>query len=87
MKQYSTREPRLQAVKNDKDKQKTINLYCDLDTGEAVEALQDEKYPWRQKKQKTIAVADLYRAGHDDKYADRAMSCSTWLQYLANLAR
>lgn len=75
----------MQAVKNDKDKQKTINLYCDLDTGEAVEALQDEKYPWRQKKQKTIAVADLYRAGHDDKYADRAMSCSTWLQYLANL--
>lgn len=78
----------MQAVddgKSNKNQQSATSLYCDLDTGEAVEALRDEKYPWRQKKQKTIAVADLYRAGHDDKYADRAMSCSTWLQYLANL--
>lgn len=88
MGQYNTGEPRLQAVnavKKDKDQQSTTSLYCDIDTGEAVPGLNDPKYPWRQKKQKTIAVADLYRVGHDDKYADRAMSCSTWLQYLANL--
>jgi len=60
-------------------------LYMDPHTGEAVPALHDEQYDWRRKKQKTIAVADLYRAGHDDQYADRAMSCATWLQYLANL--
>ena len=63
----------------------TDGLYQDPRTGEAVPALKDDKYPWRQKKQKTVAVADLYRAGHDDKYADRAMSCATWLQYLADL--
>lgn len=78
----------MQAVldgKDNKNQQSTTRLYCDLDTGEAVEALHDNKYPWREKKQRTVEVAGLYRLGHDDKYADRAMSCSTWLQYLANL--
>lgn len=63
----------------------TDGLYQDPRTGEAVEALKDDKYPWREKKKKTVALATLYRVGQDDQYADRAMSCSTWLQYLATM--
>lgn len=51
MRQYNTAEPRLQAVntvKNDKEQQKATRIYCDLDTGKAVEGLRDEKFPWRQ---------------------------------------
>lgn len=63
----------------------TDGLYQDPRTGEAVPALKDDKYAWRVKKKKTVAVASLYRAGKDDRYADRALSCATWLQYLSDL--
>lgn len=86
MRQYNTAEPRLQAVntvKNDKEQQKATRIYCDLDTGEAVEGLRDEKFPWRQRKQRTLELATLYRTAKLDDKADKVVSCSTWLQYLA----
>ena len=54
--------------------------------GHDVPALRDSKYEWRQKKQKTLAVATLYRATDDHQHADRVVSCATWLQYLADQA-
>lgn len=78
-------EPRLQAVKTDKEQQKTINLYCDLDTGEAKEGLLDPKFPWRELKRLTRQLATLFRAMGRDDLADKALSCCTWLQYLATL--
>ena len=86
MGQYNTAEPRLQAVntvKNNKEQQKATRIYCDLDTGEAVEGLRDEKFPWRQRKQRTMELATLYRTAKMDDKADKAVRCSTWLQYLA----
>lgn len=83
MRQYTMNEPRLQAVKTDKEQQKTINLYCDLDTGEAKEGLLDPKFPWAKLKQLTRDLATLFRVLGRDDLADKALSCCTWLQYLA----
>lgn len=86
MGQYNTAEPRLQAVntvKNNKEQQKATRIYCDLDTGEAVEGLRDDKFPWRQRKQRTMELATLYRTAKLPDKADKVVSCSTWLQYLA----
>lgn len=86
MRQYTTNEPRLQAVdvgKNNKNKQSSTKLYCDLDTGEAVEALVDGKFPWAELKRRTRELATLFRAMGRDDLADKALSCCTWLQYLA----
>lgn len=81
---YITREHRLQAVRTTKSDGKSDDYYVDLDTGERVERLIDEKFAWRDKKQGTLRLADTYKAGQLDEYADRAKSCSTWLQYLSN---
>lgn len=86
MGKYNTSEPRLQAVntvKNNKEQQTSTRLYCDLDTGEAVEGLRDDKFPWRQRKQRTMELATLYRTAKLGDKADKVVSCSTWLQYLA----
>jgi len=86
MRKYNTDQPRLQEVgycKDNKNKQSSTRLYCDLDTGEAVEGLRDEKFPWRQRKQRTLELATLYRTAKLDDKADKVVSCSTWLQYLA----
>lgn len=78
MADYIMGEARLQEVKySDK------TIYVDTDTGEIVESLKDDKFPWRKRKQGTLSLADAYRGGEYDKYADRAVSCSTWLEYLA----
>lgn len=86
MAKYNTDDRDLQAVntvKNDKHQQTATRIYCDLDTGEAVEGLVDSKFPWRQRKQRTLELATLYRAAQLGGKADKVVSCSTWLQYLA----
>lgn len=86
MSKYNTDGRRLQAVtdsKNYKNQQTATRLYYDPDTGEAVEGLVDGRFPWRQRKQRTLELATLYRAAQLDGKADKVVSCSTWLQYLA----
>lgn len=58
-------------------------LYVDTATGEAVEALQDSKFSWREKKRDALRLADVYREGSFDDKADKVHWCGTWLQYLA----
>lgn len=84
MPDYITAESKLQAVKYTDSTGKSREFYMDPATGEAVEQLQDEKFSWRTKKRETLVLADTYTAGKLDKYADRARSCSTWLEYLSN---
>lgn len=50
-----------------------------------VEVLQDEKYPWVDRKKKTLQLADIYRNAGYDAYADRAKSCACRLTYNAML--
>lgn len=51
--------------------------------GEVV-TLQDERFPWAERKVKTVKLAKLYeKAGYPD-YSLRAATCSTWLQYLVS---
>lgn len=85
MSDYSTHEKELQVFKATNSAGKSEEIYIDTATGEAVERLQDEKFPWRQRKRGTLLLADRYKAGQLDKYADRALSCSTWLEYLATI--
>lgn len=78
MADYITAAPELQEVKlGDK------TIYVDAASGGVVEALQDSQFPWRARKKGTLRLADVYQAGALDKYAERARSCSTWLEYLA----
>lgn len=57
----------------------------DNTTGEFLgEVLRDEKFPWKERKLKTLTLADIYNAAGFPDYADRAKNCSTWLQYLAD---
>ncbi len=47
----------------------------------ASEVLQDERFNWRDRKVKTVTLAELYdKAGYPD-YSERARTCATWLQY------
>lgn len=52
-------------------------------TGNFLEILQDDKYPWRERKVKTLRLADVYEAAGMPDYALRARTCSTWLEYFA----
>lgn len=61
-----------------------LQVLADKNTGEFLgEILRDEKYPWRGRKIKTLRLADIYEAAGNPKYAERARTCSTWLEYLA----
>lgn len=47
----------------------------------ASETLEDERFAWRDRKVKTVRLAELYdKAGYPD-YSERARTCATWLQY------
>lgn len=61
-----------------------VEYHVDPDTGEPLEPLRDEKFPWTVRKRKTLALADCYKAGGDGKRADRSVGCSTWLEFLSN---
>lgn len=49
----------------------------------AGERLKDNRYPWRERKMKTLKLAELYELAGWPDYAERAKTCATWLQYLA----
>lgn len=84
MSDYSIQSATLQVVKITNSDGTSTNYYIDPATGEQVERLTDEKFAWREKKRGTLALADTYRAGKLDRYADRATTCATWLEYLSN---
>ena len=83
MKEYTTSGPKTQEGKTNKRQQSTTKiLWADPDTGEAIELepLRDDKFPWQQRKQRTLDLATLYRTAQLPDKADKVVSCSTWLQ-------
>lgn len=53
------------------------------DTGELV-SLEDGRFPWRERKAKTMRLSGLYDlAGYPD-YGFRAATCATWVQFLVS---
>ena len=48
--------------------------------GEVV-TLQDDRFPWTERKVKTVKLAKLYDKAGYPEYSLRAATCSTWLQY------
>lgn len=57
------------------------NLQVLVNPNGEVETLQDDRFPWAERKVKTVKLAKLYRkAGYPD-YSQKAATCSTWLQY------
>lgn len=86
MNKYITDAPGKQEGKTNKRQQTTIKILCaDPETGEAVELepLRDDKFPWRERKLRGLDLATLYRTAQLPDKADKVVSCSTWLQYLA----
>lgn len=85
MSKYSIDERKLQAVKcTDLQGESNENYnYVDRETGEIIQRLNDDKFDWRERKKQTLVLADLYKGKQSD-YAVRALSCSTWLEYLSN---
>lgn len=47
----------------------------------ADEVLQDERFGWRERKVKTVFLADLYQKAGYTEYAERARTCATWVQF------
>lgn len=83
MSYYSTGAADLQAVKTTNSDGISIEIYVDRASGKQVPRLDDPRFPWRERKKKTLGLADVYRDGKLGKYADRATVCATWLEYLA----
>lgn len=52
-------------------------------TQEAIlgERLVDDRFPWVGRKVKTVKLAELYDLAGCPKYAERARTCATWLEY------
>ena len=47
----------------------------------AAEVLGDERFAWRDRKVKTVRLAELYDQAGYPEYSERARTCCTWLQY------
>lgn len=47
----------------------------------AAEVLEDGRFSWRDKKVKTVRLAELYEKAGYQEYSERARTCATWLQY------
>lgn len=58
--------------------------YLDIATGEVVTPLRDSKFAWRERKRATLRLAAAYSEGYDDDRAERARTCSTWMEYYAD---
>lgn len=84
MPDYSTDGGKLQVVVLADSTGKPMEYHVDPDTGEPLEPLRDDKFPWRMRKKRTLALADCYKAGGDGKRAGKSLGCSTWLQYLVD---
>ena len=46
-----------------------------------VMTLQDDRFPWAERKVKTVRLAKLYQKAGYPEYSQKAATCSTWLQY------
>lgn len=46
-----------------------------------VEVLEDKKFAWKERKMGTLKLSEIYSAAGLWKYAERAKTCATWLQY------
>lgn len=46
-----------------------------------IETLEDERFAWRERKVKTVRLAELYGKAGYPEYSERARTCATWLQY------
>lgn len=49
-----------------------------------IETLEDDRFPWVERKVKTLKLATLYGKAQYTKYAERARTCATWLKYGIN---
>lgn len=58
--------------------------YVDGDTGAVVPGLHDERFQWRTRKRQTLRLADLYKLAGYAAQRDKAVACSTSLEYIAN---
>jgi len=47
----------------------------------AAEVLEDKRFDWRDRKVKTVTLAELYGKAGYPEYSERARTCATWLQY------
>jgi len=63
--------------------QSAKDIYVDTSTGQVVEELEDDKFPWKERKKGTLRLADAYEDGKMIGHSERAKTCSTWLEYLA----
>lgn len=92
MRQCTTRQADLQEVKFDKVQVAAVSgpvdlpkRYMDGDTGELVPGLHDERFQWRTRKRETLRLADLYKLAGYMSQRNKAVSCSTSLEYVANV--
>ena len=46
-----------------------------------VETLSDERFAWRERKVKTVRLAELYEKAGYSEYSERARTCCTWTQF------
>lgn len=46
-----------------------------------VMTLQDDRFPWAERKVKTVKLAKLYQKAGYSEYSQKVAVCSTWLQY------
>lgn len=51
--------------------------------GNSPELLIDNRFPWTKRKKQTLRLADIYKAAGYGRYAEKARSCSTHLEYYA----
>lgn len=49
------------------------------------EFLEDERFAWRERKVKTVRLAELYGKAGFLEYSERARTCATWLQYKVSM--
>ena len=73
MSYYSTGAADLQAVKTTNSDGISIEIYVDRASGKQVPRLDDPRFLWRERKKKTLGLADVYRDGKLGKYADHGM--------------
>lgn len=57
------------------------NLQVAISPEGEVFTLHDERFPWVERKKKTLRLAKLYQAAGYPDYSERAATCATWLQY------
>ena len=73
---YPLHEGRLYMNLNTYDSQLQVSVSPE---GEVM-TLQDDRFPWAERKVKTVRLAKLYQKAGYPEYSQKAATCSTWLQ-------